>query len=54
MSFDQTVTEFDLDAESRRAIARINGVDIEPDLDVDGLSDSILVRMKRFFAFGRV
>jgi hypothetical protein len=27
--------------------------DIEPDLDIDGLSDSVVARVKHFLSFGR-
>lgn len=55
MGLESTITENDMDAESRHLVhsLRAGGRDSEPDLDVDGLSDSILIRLKRFFEFGR-
>jgi len=55
VAMDQTITEQDLDKESRQYVNRLRAAaaDQEMDLDVDGLSDSILVRLKRFFSFGR-
>ena len=58
MGLENTITEQDLDAESRQFVNRLradaNNHGSAMDLDVDGLSDSILARLKRFFAFGRV
>ena len=44
-----------MDAESRQFVNRLRagGRDDGPDLDVDGLSDSIVARLKHFFSFGR-
>lgn len=44
-----------MDAESRQLVSRLRagGSEHDMDLDVDGLSDSILARLRRFFAFGR-
>ena len=55
MAFENTITEHDLDPASKQFLqsVRPGGKDAEPDLDVDGLSDSIVARFKRFFAFGR-
>lgn len=55
MAFENTITEQDLDPASQQFVKslRPGGVDLEPDLDVDGLSDSIVARLKRFLAFGR-
>ncbi len=55
MSLESTITENDMDAESRHLVnsLRAGGREFEPDLDVDGLSDSIVARVKQFFAFGR-
>lgn len=52
---EQTITEQDLDTESRQFISRLRAAAAEQDmdLDVDGLSDSIVARLKRFFSFGR-
>jgi hypothetical protein len=53
--FENTVSEHEFDAESRELINRLSTVGPErsPDLDVDGLSDSVLARVKRFLSFGR-
>lgn len=55
VSFDSTITEHDMDAASRLTAQNMAnfGPESEPDLDVDGLSDSITARFKRFLAFGR-
>lgn len=56
MGLDNTITEADMDAASRQFMQSLNTgtEDGAPDLDVDGLSDSILVRLKRFLSFGRI
>ena len=53
---ESTITEQEMDAESKQFVNRLRagGRSFEPDLDVDGLSDSIFARLKRFFSFGRV
>lgn len=55
---DNTITEQDMDAEEQQFVNRMRAGsrihDVSQDLDVDGLSDSILARLKRFFSFGRV
>ncbi len=51
MAFENTITEKEMDAGSQalaQAIRRDNG-DFEPDLSVDGLSDSILAKLLRLF-----
>ena len=55
VAFENTITEQDLDPASQQFVQglRSSGIDLEPDLDVDGLSDSIIARLKRFLAFGR-
>ena len=55
MAFDNTITEDDLDETSQRYVKafRGNGQDREPDLAVDGLSDSILSRILSLFRIGR-
>ncbi|MGI9248126.1 MAG: hypothetical protein ACR2QI_03885 [Woeseiaceae bacterium] len=55
MAFENTVTEQDLDANARQIVEnlRSEGVEIEPDLAVDGLSESILSRLLRLFGIGR-
>ena len=55
MSMENTITEQDMDEESRQLANRLRGgSDVSSDLDVDGLTDSVFVRLKRFFSFGRV
>ncbi len=56
MGTENTITEHDLDAESRQLVnnLRAGGTDFDMDLDVDGYTDSIAGRLKRFFSFGRV
>jgi hypothetical protein len=55
MAFDNTITENDLDANSQHFVQGLRGdnFDIEPDLTVDGLSDSILSRLLGLFGIGR-
>lgn len=55
MAFDNTITENDLDANSREYVQglRADNFDIEPDLAVDGLSNSILSRLLNLFGLGR-
>lgn len=55
VGFETTITEQDMDATSRQFVQNLQQSSPEsgPDLDIDGLSDSIGVRLKRFFAFGR-
>ena len=55
MAFDNTVTEMDLDADTQFFVEGLgtNGQDDEPDLAVDGLSESILSRLFSFFGIGR-
>lgn len=52
---ESTITEQDLDANSRELVnsLRVDGLDIENDLSVDGLSDSLVSRLISFFTFGR-
>ena len=49
MAFENTITEQDMDAASQSMVQGFRGEksDYEPDLSVDGLSDSILVRLLR-------
>ena len=55
MSMESTITEQDMDEESRQFVSPLRGgSDVSSDLDVDGLTDSVFVRLKRFFSFGRV
>ena len=55
MGFENTITENDLDPVSQKFVQglRKSERDMSPDLDVDGLSDSIVARFRRFFSFGR-
>jgi hypothetical protein len=55
MGLENTITEQDLDATSRQFVQgfRHDNHDIEPDLIVDGLSESILSRLIRLFTLGR-
>ena len=55
MSMENTITEQIMDEESRQFVNRLRGgSDASSDLDVDGLTDSVFVRLRRFFSFGRV
>ena len=44
MAFENTITEADMDANSQQYVQGLRGElsDLEPDLSVDGLSESIL------------
>lgn len=55
MAFENTITEMDLDAGSQQMLQgfRADRQDVEPDLSVDGLSDSILSRLLGLFGLGR-
>jgi len=55
MAFENTITEKDLDASSQHFVQglRGEGPDREPDLAVDGLSDSILSRFLGLFGIGK-
>jgi len=55
VGFENTITENDLDPASQQYVQSLRTSDRElgPDLDVDGLSDSIVARLKRFLSFGR-
>jgi hypothetical protein len=52
MAFENTITEHDMDAASQQVVQgfRNNKASAEPDLDVDGLSESILSRLIRLFS----
>jgi hypothetical protein len=54
MAFENTITENDLDASSRYFVQglRSENEEFEPDLAVDGLSDSILSRILGLFGLG--
>ena len=55
MAFDSTITEYDMDANSQQFVQGLRGdsSDSEPDLSVDGLSESILSRIFGLFGVGR-
>lgn len=54
MAFDTTVTENDLDSTSKGFVQNLrNNPDFEPDLSVDGLSESLLSRILGLFGVGR-
>lgn len=55
MGLDNTITEQDLDAASQQFVQgfRQDNADIEADLAVDGLTESILSRLIRLVTFGR-
>ena len=51
MAFENTITEQDMDVATQNLVKGFRGDkgDFEPDLAVDGLSDSILARLLRLF-----
>ena len=51
MSLDNTVTEQQLDAGSRHLLQGKDSMDFEPDLTVDGLSESFISRFIRLITF---
>lgn len=55
MAFENTITERDLDANATSFVQglRAENDDFEPDLAVDGLSDSVLSRLLGLFQFGK-
>jgi len=55
MAFENTITEQDMDANSQHFVQgfRNDGHDVEPDLSVDGLSESIFSRLLGLFGKGR-
>ncbi len=55
MSFENTITDPDLDATSQQFVQgfHIDNEVLEPDLAVDGLSESIISRFIRLITFGR-
>jgi len=55
MAFESTITEQDMDVSSQQFVQglRSDSVDIEPDLSVDGLSESILSRIVGLFSGGK-
>ena len=55
MAFENTITEDELDANSRQYVQglRADNFDADPDLTVDGLSESLLSRLLGLFGIGR-
>ncbi len=55
MAFESTITEHDMDAGTQRFVqgVRADAGDFEPDLSVDGLSESILSRILGLFGVGK-
>ncbi len=55
MGLENTITEQDLDAPSKQFVQgfRQDQIDIEPDLAVDGLSESIISKLIRLITFRR-
>ena len=51
MAFENTTTEVEMDAKSQQMIQKLRseGQDYEPDLDVEGMSPSILSRLIGLF-----
>jgi hypothetical protein len=55
MAFENTITEDELDPHTRQYVQglRADNFDAEPDLAVDGLSESLLSRLLGLFGIGR-
>jgi hypothetical protein len=55
MSFENTITEQDMDPAAEQFVQGLRGEQAgsEPDLDVDGLSESLLSRFLGLFGIGR-
>ena len=55
MGLENTITEQDMDAASQQFVQsfRNNSNDLEPDLSVDGLSESIVGKLFRILTFRR-
>ncbi len=55
MGLENTITEQDMDATSQQFVQEFHddNKDFEPDLTVDGLSESIVSRFIRLITFGR-
>jgi hypothetical protein len=51
MAFESTITEKDMDTATQALAQGVRGekLDFEPDLSVDGLTDSILAKLLRLF-----
>ena len=54
MAFENTIAEFELDAKSLQLVQSLRGEgqDREPDLEVEGMSPSILSRLINLFSRG--
>ena len=51
---DNTTTEYDMDPASQKFVQNFReSSDTEPDLDIDGLSESILAKLIRLVTFQR-
>jgi hypothetical protein len=55
MAFENTITEHDMDPQTQQFVQSLRGDlgDMEPDLSVDGLSESILSRIMGLFGSGK-
>lgn len=55
MAFENTITEQDMDANSQQFVQGLRGDagNYEPDLSVDGMSESILSRILSLFGVGK-
>ena len=55
MAFENTITERDMDASTQNFVQglRAENEEYEPDLAVDGLSDSVLSRLLGLFGLGK-
>jgi hypothetical protein len=55
MGLDSTITEQDMDATSQQFVQSMRNydIDLEPDLSVDGFSESIVGKLLRILTFGR-
>ena len=49
MAFENTMTENDFDKDSLEFVRSMQDKNGDPDLDVDGMHDSILARILRLF-----
>ena len=55
MAFENTITEYDMDANSKQFVQGLRGDagEFEPDLAVDGMNESILSRILGLFGVGK-
>ena len=55
MAFESTITEHDMDAETQQFVQglRADAGEFEPDLSVDGMSESLLSRILGLFGAGK-